>query len=35
MPGNDFNPEQVRRELETRLDQTRERLDALAKPPER
>ncbi len=36
MPGDDHsNLEQVRRELETRLDQTRERLDALAKPPER
>ncbi|MDQ6816530.1 MAG: TraR/DksA C4-type zinc finger protein [Actinomycetota bacterium] len=36
MPGDDHsNLEQVRRELETRLDQTRGRLDALAKPPER
>ena len=35
MPSNDPNPEQVRRELEARLGQTRERLDALASPPER
>lgn len=36
MPGDDYsNLEQVRLELETRLDQTRERLDSLAKPPER
>jgi DnaK suppressor protein len=35
MTGNDFNLEQVRRELQTRLDQTRGRLGALAKPPER
>ena len=35
MPDDDPNLAQVRQELETRLDQTRERLEALARPPER
>jgi DnaK suppressor protein len=35
MSGSDFNLEQARRELQTRLGQTRERLEALTKPPER
>jgi DnaK suppressor protein len=35
MSGDDPNLVQVRHELEIRLDQTRERLEALARPPER
>jgi DnaK suppressor protein len=35
VPGDDPNLVQVRRELEARLGQTRERLEALARPPER
>jgi DnaK suppressor protein len=35
MPDDAFDLEQIRRELEARRDQTREGLEALAKPPER
>ena len=35
MPDDESHLLQVRHELETRLDQTRERLEALARPPER